>query len=283
MRVSRLTFDGGGNAERGIFHTGGFSTGCEWSDLVFTNFNPIFSIGLDFGAPVNGQAENAIFRCHFTGVKYGVSSCNWNSLDQWVWNCLFADCHVGLNQCIGYCQAYGNVFLRSAWYDISGSPYKNAMVNNTSINSTCFLQTEDGYLRGNKIYSNISTDSFYTSQGSVLVDNTIRCPNNTWPLARVRNGSNMVIGNTFSKTNAIWKSWPIQPPFMEFDHGIGGSYNANKQIEKCIDNNPATSFATQVSGFAGIKWNCPLGTKRTVVKYTLSAPPQQRRQITRQF
>ena len=153
MRVSRLTFDGNGTAERGIFHTGGFSTGCEWSDLFFVNFNPVYSIGLDFSAPVNGQAENAIMRCRFTGVKYGIMSCNWNSLDQWVWNCLFADCHAALDQCTGYCQAYGNVFLRSVWYDISGSPYKNVMMNNTSINSACFLQTQDGWLQGNKIYS----------------------------------------------------------------------------------------------------------------------------------
>jgi len=272
MRVSRLTFDGSGTAGWGIFHTGGFSTGCEWSDLWFTNFNPVFSVGIDFGAPTNGQAENAIFRCRFTGVKYGISSCNWNSLDQWVWYCLFADCYGGLNQCDGYCQAYGNVFLRSKLWDISGSPYKNAMVNNTSINSVCFLQTQDGYLRGNKIYSNVN-DSFHMSIGSVLLDNIISCPSNQWPVARVRNGSNMVIGNTLSKTNAIWKYWPIQPPFQQFDHGIGGSYAVGKEIEKAIDNNPATSFASQTAGLGGIKWNCPLGTRRTVKKYTLSAPP----------
>ena len=273
MRVSRFTFDGNATAEKGIFHTGGFSTGCEWSDLVFTNFNPIYSIGIDFSAPINGQAENAIQRCHFTGVKYGISSCNWNSLDQWVFDCLFSDCHVGVNQCTGYCQMYGNVFLRSVWEDITGSPYKNVMVNNTSINSASFLQTQDGYLRGNKIYSNLSTDSFHMSIGSVFVDNIVRVPHNIWPVARVRNGSNMVIGNTFSKVNATWPAWPIQPPYQQFDHGLGGSYNLNKEIEKCIDNNPATSFASQVQGTnGGIKWNCPQGTKRIVVKYTLSAP-----------
>jgi len=274
MRVSRFTFDGNGTAAWGIFHTGGFSTGCEWSDLWFTNFNPVFSVGLDFSAPANGQAENAILRCRFTGVKYGVQSCNWNSLDQWVWNCLFADCHAAINQCTGYCQMYGNVFLRSVWYDISGSPYKNVMVNNTSINSAMFHQTQDGYLRGNKIYSNISNDSFYTSAGSALIDNVIRVPNNIWPATRVRNGSNMVIGNTMSKTNAIWPYWPMQPPYQQFDHGVGGSYAIGKQIEKAIDNNPATSFATQYAdGFGGIKWNCPMGTARTVKKYTVSAPP----------
>ncbi len=273
MRVSRLTFDGNGTAERGIFHTGGFSTGCEWSDLFFVNFNPVYSIGLDFSAPVNGQAENAIMRCRFTGVKYGIMSCNWNSLDQWVWNCLFADCHAALDQCTGYCQAYGNVFLRSVWYDISGSPYKNVMMNNTSINSACFLQTQDGWLQGNKIYSNVD-DSVHTSIGSMLVDNIISTPSNAWPSARVRNGSNTVIGNTFCKTKHIWPYFPIQPPFQQFDHGLGGSYNVGKEIEKSIDNDASTSFASQVAdGLGGIQWNCPLGTRRTVKKYTLSAPP----------
>src|ERR1035437_2220116 len=70
MRVSRLTFDGNATAAQGIMHQGGFSTGCEWSDLVFTNFNPVASVGLNFSAPTNGQAENAIIRCTFKNVKY---------------------------------------------------------------------------------------------------------------------------------------------------------------------------------------------------------------------
>lgn len=268
LRVSRLTFEGNNNAYRGIFKTGSFSTHCEFSDMVFKDFKN--GIGLDFGAPSYGQAENAIVRCKFLNCESGISSCDWNSLDQWVWWCYFQDCGYAIQQCIGYCQIYDNVFVRSTICDINSSPYKNAVVNNISINSKCFYNGYENYQRGNKIYSN--ADSFYTNAGSstVMLDNVIRATNDS--LAPVRTGSyNMFIGNTFSKINSQWNDWPYQPPYDTWDHGFGSNFNIGKQVEKGIDGNPATSFATQIQPF-GIKWNCPHGTAGTAVKYTVSAP-----------
>jgi hypothetical protein len=80
LRVSRLTFEGNNNPYRGIFKTGTFSTHCEFSDIVFKDFNE--GIGIDFSAPTNGQAENAIIRCKFINCSSGIASCNWNSLDE---------------------------------------------------------------------------------------------------------------------------------------------------------------------------------------------------------
>ncbi|HWY11526.1 MAG TPA: glycosyl hydrolase family 28-related protein [Bacteroidia bacterium] len=268
LRVSRLTFDGNNNAYRGIFKAGGFSTHNEFSDLVFKNFTN--GIGLDLSGSAQGQAENAILRCKFFNCSSGIASCNWNSLDHWVWNCLFSDCKMAINQCIGYFQIYNNVFLRSKIYDIGSSPYKNAIVNNISINSKCFYAGYESYIRGNKIYSNV--DSFYTNAGSntVMLDNIIRTTRDSFATTRVNN-ANMFIGNTFSKIAKKWKSWPYQPQFNPRDHGIGSGFVINKQIEKGIDGIPATSFAVDVAPF-GIKWNCPHETKRAVVKYTIAAP-----------
>ncbi|HWY38657.1 MAG TPA: glycosyl hydrolase family 28-related protein, partial [Bacteroidia bacterium] len=268
LRVSRLTFEGNNIAGEGIFKTGGFSTHNEFSDLVFKDFNT--GIGLNLSGTANGQAENAILRCTFTNCASGIASCNWNSLDQWVWFCLFEDCNLAINQCTGYFQIYNNVFLRSKTYDIGSSPYKNVIANNTSVNSTCFYAGYEAYIRGNKIYSNV--DSFYTAAGSntVMLDNIIRTTNDSLATTRVNN-ANMFIGNTFSNLTSKWKKWPFQPQFQPRDHGIGSGFVINKQIEKGIDGNPATSFAVDVAPF-GIKWNCPLGTKRTAVKYTISAP-----------
>jgi hypothetical protein len=268
LRISRLTFEGNNNAYRGIFKTGTFSTHCEFSDIVFKDFNA--GIGLDFSAPVDGQAEDAIIRCSFINCESGIASCDWNSLDQWVWWCLFEDCNIGVNQCIGYCQIYDNVFLRSKDVDISSSPYKNAIVNNVSINSKCFYNGYENYQRGNKIYSNV--DSFYTDAGSstVMLDNIIRATKDSLAPVRV-NSYNMFIGNTETKINSEWTDWPVQPPYDNWDHGFGSNFNIGKQIEKAIDGNAATSFATQIQPF-GVKWNCPHNTTRTAVKYTVSAP-----------
>jgi hypothetical protein len=200
MRVSRLTFDGNNIAGIGILHSGGFSTGCEWSDLVFQGVY----IGLDFSSPTNGQAENAILRCKFLGCKFtGINSCNWNSLDHWVWNCLFQGCKKGINLCIGYYQIYDNVFINSQVFDIGGgNTYQSAVVNNTSFNSKCFFAMGPGYLRGNKVYS--EADSLYTV-GAVLLDNVFHNGNTHYPLMRIAGlnitgNQNLLVGNTFSNS-----------------------------------------------------------------------------------
>ncbi|HSY75945.1 MAG TPA: glycosyl hydrolase family 28-related protein, partial [Bacteroidia bacterium] len=268
LRVSRLTFEGNNNVVRGIFKNGGFSTHCEFSDIVFKDFKT--GIGIDLSGTSQGEAENAIIRCSFINCSTGIASCNWNSLDQWVWYCYFQDCNMAINQCIGYFQIYDNVFIRSKTCDINSSPYKNVISGNTSINSKCFYNGYETFLRGNHIYSNV--DSFYTTAGSstVMFDNVMRCTNDSLATVRVGN-PDMFIGNTISQINSKWKQWPIQPPFNPRSHGIGSGFVLNKQIEKGIDGNAATSYAVDVAPF-GIKWNCAPGTQKTVVKYTVSAP-----------
>ncbi len=272
LRISRFTFEGNNKAQRGLFKLGGFSTHNEFSDLVFKDFKN--GTGFDLSGTNQGQAENSILRCSFINCATGIASCNWNSLDQWVWHCLFQDCNLAINQCIGYFQIYDNVFIRSKTYDIGSSPYKNVIVNNTSINAKCFYAGTAAYLRGNKVYSNV--DSFYSGAGTdmVMLDNLFRTTKDSLAPVRVGPGypvANMFIGNAFSMLNSKWSKWPFQPIFDPRDHGLGAGNLVNKQIEKGIDGNAATSFETDVAPF-GIKWNCPMGTQRIAVKYTVSAP-----------
>ena len=274
MRVSRLTFDGSDSAMTGIFHTGGFSTGCEWSDLVFQNFNPAFSMGLNFSAPTNGQAENAVIRCTFKNVKYGITTNNWNSLDQWIWNCSFQNCYVGVDLNVGYCQVYGNVFLNSKWFDIGGgNTYQSVAINNTSFNSASFWNKGPGYLRGNKIYSNV--DSFYMV-GAVGFDNIIRAGNTTYPIQRIAGinitgNHNLLVGNTYSTSHRLYPfGWPVQPPFSNFNHAVGAGYLIGHPIEKAIDNDSTTWFTCGESQpSSGLRWNCLPSNPRVVTKYTV--------------
>src|ERR1035437_9260175 len=274
MRVSRLTFDGNATAAQGIMHQGGFSTGCEWSDLVFTNFNPVASVGLNFSAPTNGQAENAIIRCTFKNVKYGMITSNWNSLDQWVWNCSFQNCVAGVDLAVGYSQIYDNVFINCSLYDIGGgNTYQSAAVNNTSFNSGSFWAKGPGYLRGNKIYSNV--DSFYMVN-AVAFDNIIRAGNTTYSIQRIgginiTGPHNLHVGNTYSTSHRPYPfGWAVQPPFSNFDHGVGAGNLVGHEIQKAIDNDSTTYFECgQSQPTSGLRWNCLPSNPRVVTKYTL--------------
>lgn len=272
MRVSRLTFDGNNIAGTGILHSGGFSTGCEWSDLVFKNMY----LGLDFSSPTNGQAENAILRCRFEGMKFcGINSCNWNSLDHWVWNCVFTDCKKGINLCIGYYQIYDNVFLNSHVFDIGGgNTYQSAAVNNISVGSKCFWASGPGYLRGNKIYT--AVDSFYMV-GAQMIDNIIRDGHTHYPVynivgLNIVGEQNLLVGNTFANAHRLYPfSWPVQPERVNFDHGVGASFIVGHPVEKAIDNDISTWFTTGMSyEISGLRWNCMPPNSKTVVKYTVT-------------
>ncbi|MEP6645940.1 MAG: glycosyl hydrolase family 28-related protein [Saprospiraceae bacterium] len=271
MRVSRLTFNGSNKAGTAIFHSGGFSTGCEWSDLDFTGC----CIGIDFSSPTNGQAENAILRCTFNGCCFtGINSNNWNSLDHWVWGCLFQDCHHGINLGNGYYQIYNNVFINNWGSDIGGgNTYQSAVVNNISFNSPCFFASGPGYLRGNKIYSNV--DSFYTV-GAQMIDNTFRIGNTHYPIQRIVGlnivgTKNLMVGNTYSNAQRKYPfCWAVQPPRQNFDHAIGANYIINHPIEKAIDNDSTTWFTCGLwNQQAGIRWNCEPQSPRTIVQYTI--------------
>src|SRR4030043_1262069 len=99
-----------------------------------------------------GQAENLFLRCRFYNCDCGIYGPNMNSLDTWLWYCLFQDCSFGVH-CGGY-QVYCNVFLRSKVVDIGLSWQPSCLVNNISVNTECFNKyfQNAGLFQGNQIY-----------------------------------------------------------------------------------------------------------------------------------
>lgn len=271
-KVSRLTFDGNGKTNGGLVRAGGFSTYCELSDLVFKDIN---GIALNLGnAERDGQAEHAVLRCHFLRCGEGISTINWNTLDIYVWYCLFEDCGKGIYNRMGGYQAYANVFLRSKEFDIgSMNGMCLAVVNNTSIGSKTFLQGSGDYVRGNKIYNTTDPVAIDTGGGNlVLLDNTVVSKPGTIGAVVNCAGSTLAVGNTFTAAN-----WPLRPRISIHPNAA----TLKQEMLKALDNDPATEFVDGGCNdpnnhphpvYPGVfQWNGANDSRRTAVKYTLTS------------
>lgn len=276
-KVSRLTFDGRGKASGGLVRAGGFSTYCELSDLVFKD---IGGIALNLGnAEREGQAEHAILRCKFLRCSEGISTINWNTLDIYIWYCLFEDCGKGIYNRMGGYQAYENVFLRSKEMDLgSMNGMCFAVVNNTSVGSKTFLKgsASNGYLRGNRVFHTTDDTAVDMSAELVLLDNTfVSRPGVVGAVINLPATSTLSVGNTFTASH-----WPVRPVI-----GIHPNAGTLKQdLPRAFDHNPKTEMVDNgcndennpphPSTPASFQWN---GLKdRTVVKYTLTAGSETR-------
>jgi hypothetical protein len=212
-KVGRLTFSGNGTANVGLMRDGGFSSICELSDLFFENMQTGIALG---GPSGNGQAEHAIERCRFSNCSNsGIITDSWNTMDIWIWYCLFEDCGNGVYNSKGGYHAYENVLLRSRIADFGSS---NAMpftiVNNTSINSKCFIGGQSWgfqgllYVQGNRIYNTldaiaIANNSQYGGVASII-GNTIRSRNgNSGSCVGFTAGNHLSVDNTFTIANPI--------------------------------------------------------------------------------
>ncbi len=90
-------------------------------------------------------------RCKFYRCsRAGISLENSNSLDWWVWNCLFEDCYTGAASAYssgqGVFHVFESVFKRSTFADLVivwGGSY--CICNNYSINSRAFCLTSNSY------------------------------------------------------------------------------------------------------------------------------------------
>jgi formylglycine-generating enzyme required for sulfatase activity len=192
-KVSRLTLDGCGRADVGIFRWGLFATACEISDVVFTDM----ATGIQFGGiGYAGQAEHAVTRCTFRRCSSaGVVTVDYNSLDIWLFWCLFEDCARGAWNVMGNFHAYGNAFFRSTHADIDSlnlAPF--GFVNNVSIGSRVFFDFRGGHswgspalVQGNRVYDTTGrwaelgplvdvAPSMATGNGGpwVILDNLVR-------------------------------------------------------------------------------------------------------------
>lgn len=276
MKISRLTFDGQNRAKTGLLRDGGFGTGVEYSDLFFKDLFWGVQLGGDSGM---GQAENLFLRCRFFNCDCGIYGPNMNSLDTWLWYCLFQDCNFGVH-CGGY-QAYCNVFLRSRACDLGLSWQPVSIVNNISVNTECFNKYCDvGLFQGNEIYDPdttiiswdgmLDTVKAFTVPGiSVLLDNIVRTSGNAGTAIQLTDGNGKCIsaGNTFTQL------WPIRPRYQKWDRDpLRSCY-----VKLTVDGNTETVHGGALWGdhmdsfTAGVAWHCSSGTTGIAVKYSLTA------------
>ncbi len=206
-KVSRFTFDGGGTAGTGLMRWNNFSTYCELSDLWFKD---IKGSGICLGSATNdheGQAEHAIERCRFTRCGTGILTADWNTMDIYVWWCLFEDCGRGIHNNMGGYQAFQNVFLRSKDSDLSTqNNHVFNIVNNTSIGSRQFIGifAARGYLQGNRIYNTQERVAMPATE--CLIDNLVRSASGKpGPCIQAGPKNYFLVGNTFTVNNPVSK------------------------------------------------------------------------------
>lgn len=208
-KLSRLTFDGMSRAGTCVRYGPRFSTYNETSDLVCRDATN----GIVFGWPESaGQAENEVLRCQFFRCDVGIQTVNWNSMDIWVWYCRFEDCGRGIHNVMGNWHAWENLFVRSKVSDVS---IENLMafsvVNNTSVESRCFLDFSSGHTWGapTSISGNRVIDP--TGKWAMLLDNAgpYLVVDNVLRLGETSRGIRMtwadqtLVGNVYSREDAV--------------------------------------------------------------------------------
>ena len=170
--------EGMGHASAGILRGPEFSTGNEVADCAFRNL----AIGIQAGSDKTaGQAETCVRRCVFEKCGTGISVQNWNSLDWWIWDCVFNDCEMGVsnNPGCGAFNVYRSRFNSSMKADVRmGNLDQFALVGNSSKNSGCFLAFEYGpaaganiTLQGNRIERPKASDWIGNSGPALILDN----------------------------------------------------------------------------------------------------------------
>ena len=208
-KISRLTFEGQGEAATGLRYGPAFSTYNETSDLVFRNIEN----GLVFGGDkTHGQAENEVLRCRFVNCETGVQTVNWNSMDIWIWYCSFEDCARGIYNVMGNWHAWENLFLRSRVADVGiMNLMAFSVVNNTSVNSRCFLDFETGHtwgsptsITGNRVLDPTGPVAMKLSNAGpyLVVDNTFRCGGHTHAV-QMTWADQTFAGNTYTSADAV--------------------------------------------------------------------------------
>ena len=213
-KLGRVTFDGRGKAKTAIRHGPEFVTANEIADTVFREVG----FGIEAGDMAKaGIAETSVQRCRFIRCsKAGVSIQNFNSLDWWMWHCLFEDCRVGATNSYGAgnFHVYNSVFRRSAEADISvGNTGYFSFRHNTSVGSKAFFIAAGMgagaqlTFQDNRIIDTADVQAIRVGNlGPVfLLDNMIasRAGMTEGPVAVGQNAHAISVGNTFTVANPI--------------------------------------------------------------------------------
>lgn len=205
-KISRLTLDGMGKAKIALAYGDKFSTYNETSDMIFRDVVD----GMSMGTAGYGQAENTVLRCQFIRCSgAGLRTNDFNSMDIWVWYCRFEDCGYGLYNGAGNFHAYESLFLRSKKADIGTTNLMAfSFVNNTSINSNCFMDWAGGHtwgspcsITGNRIIEPTGDFAIRLGNGGpyLLMDNIIKSRSGkTEPEVYMTWADQALVGNTYT-------------------------------------------------------------------------------------
>ena len=210
-KISRLTLDGAARAGAGLVYGPAFSTYNETSDIVFRDL----TAGLVFGGPdTNGQAENEVLRCRFLRCGTGIQTINFNSMDIWVWYCLFEDCERGIYNVMGNWHAWHNLFRRSKTCDLGTQNLMAfSVVGNTSVGSRCFFDFSSGHTWGSPVS---------------LTGNRVLDPTGDWAVLLDNAGPYLVVDNVFrltGKTRGVRMTWADQTL-------VGNTYTKGDSVEE---------------------------------------------------
>jgi hypothetical protein len=214
-RISRLTIDGSGRASIALLFNGEkFSTYNETSDMVFKDS----ATALQFGGQGGdcGQAENMVLRCRFLNCGTGLQTANFNSLDIWVWDSLFADCGEALRNVAGDFRAYSCVFLRSKKWDVTTQNLSSfSFIDNVSIGSAMFLD-----------FSGAPGGVFSRAPVSICGNRIFNCTGGKGAI-RLGAGPSLLWGNTIRNR----ADDPGPAVFLGGDQGFfGNTYSAAKPV-----------------------------------------------------
>ena len=205
------------------------------------SISPTWGTGVQLGPNGQGIAENMIKRCRFLNCTgYGIDTLNWNSLDEWVWYCLFQNCGTGVYNTMGNFHVFNSVFLSNSVDIGSTNSEVFAVVGNTSIGSQCFMNstspTAGGfcgipvYVRGNAIYDSVNTNTIVLGGGDMTaIDNTIASLAGasggalTWGGSWRYNNNIACISNTY--TVPAWGNRPLNSggPFVTGEGSSGST------------------------------------------------------------
>ncbi len=172
--VDRLTFDGGGQADIGIWNALNKSNNDgsvhydganEYADDVFQNLGiGISELSSPLGSGGGGPGEFDISRDRFIHcTTAGIDMHGQNTLDQWVRDSEFIDCAVGISSHDGF---GGN-------WSVSGSVFLNSTIADVTTGIPQYWLISGCYSRGSNVFllSN-SGDDDITIQNSTIIDPT---------------------------------------------------------------------------------------------------------------
>jgi hypothetical protein len=208
--IRRLTFDGAGRARTAVLCGPNFVTYNEFTDIVFRDL----AFGIEAGRmDTQGVAETVVARCKFYRCSQaGISIQNWNSLDWFIWHCVFEDCRFGVTNVFGAgnFHIYESTFKRSKEADASmGHAGYFSLRGNISLNSQAFFKAgwlgACGFvtLQRNIVVEPRGTAVEVNNIGPLLLIDNIFA-SKVAPVIKVRKDAGFFsIGNTFTVKGAV--------------------------------------------------------------------------------